>query len=435
MAAFQKEAAGIKTSGVRHGTMRQDFCPGVVKSLKRPALQKVEDEISIRCQIDRILDIDRILIGIFQRPEDRPEGSHQFLIFYQAFAGDEQNLLILAAVAEGPLRLPVMFEQGFLHIKWQPGQNPLRIDPHQLFFLAVDQLDLSLGIAMPVGNSGVSGHLGPVQSDDPGIRAFRPVDGRRPEPHNQAQHSRFGISVFVNLPGTAGIAYTGRAWHEIFPVMRAGDPLDQQRHLLIPPVQSSLPPVVERRHAHGTGVDSPDRIFQFFEPLLRCPGVGAENGLILARKRISKPIFQNAAGADDIGVMAIIIEQKTKAVSDRIVEAAALQFLRKLLRAGKVAIIASLFQLQIPETVVDDIGIKDVGAEVEGIVRLKHSVDIRDLPLNDLPCEQHAAGLASDHSGSDHAVADLKIVLRLKSLLDQLPYSLIAAHHDVAHSV
>ena len=67
-------------------------------------------------------------------------------------------------------------------------------------------------------------------------------------------------------------------------------------------------------------------------------------------------------------------------------------------------------------------------------MRFQQREQIRPLIFNDLPGQQHAAGFASDHAGSDHVAVNLKIVFGCKVLPDQSPHLLIAAHHNFTHT-
>ena len=104
----------------------------------------------------------------------------------------------------------------------------------------------------------------------------------------------------------------------------------------------------------------------------------------------------------------------------------------KRLGQSKVAFFFLLADLEIPEVIVDDVGVEHIGAHVERVMRFDPFEDIRSSVLGDLPRQQHPAGLSADHSGSDHPGVNLKIILGPEILFDKLPHLLIPGKHDVA---
>ena len=94
---------------------------------------------------------------------------------------------------------------------------------------------------------------------------------------------------------------------------------------------------------------------------------------------------------------------------------------------------ALLADAQLPQVVVHDVGVENIGAHVEGIVRFHERLRLGQVVLDDLACKQHAARLAADESRADHAVAHREIVFRSEIVVDHDAHALVFRHHHVAH--
>ena len=133
------------------------------------------------------------------------------------------------------------------------------------------------------------------------------------------------------------VANTRGAGHEVFPVIGAGYPLHQNRHLLILFVQSPHPAVFQRGDVHGAGVHLPDRLLESLQTLLRAALIDAENRFIFPGESVSEAVLQKTGGADDKGVLSKVFQHIHEPFPDFCREYAAEQMLPQLARRAEVA--------------------------------------------------------------------------------------------------
>ena len=232
--------------------------------------------------------------------------------------------------------------------------------------------------------------------------------------------------------GTCRVAYARRAGHEKAIVSGTGYTLYQNRHLFVALIEPAALAVIERRHAHGAGVDDPDRVFKRLQPFLGIALIAAENGFVLARKGIAKAVLEDRTRANDDRIVAVVVEDAAELGFYASGELALHDLLLEFARKREIALLRPLFDPEIPEAVVHDIGVEYVGADIVGVVRLEASEDIRAVVFDDLAREQHAAGFAADHAGADHARVYFKVVLGSEIRLDEFAHFFISCEHDVA---
>ena len=169
-------------------------------------------------------------------------------------------------------------------------------------------LRLALGEPVLLRNRSEVGCLRLIEADEAGIGTFCPVHGGGAQAHDQTEHARRGIDIVQELVRAVGITDAGGAGHEVRSVGGTGNAHDKQRHLLVPAVQAAALAVVEGGESGRAGVDGTDSIFKFFEPFLRRTAVGAEHRLVLSGKGIVETVLQDTAGANDIGILAVVLQ-------------------------------------------------------------------------------------------------------------------------------
>ena len=217
------------------------------------------------------------------------------------------------------------------------------------------------------------------------------------------------------------------------PVVRARYPLDQKRHLFISLIEASSLSVIQRGKAHRAGIDRLDRTLELGEALLRCPAVGAEYRFIFSGKCISESVFEDTAGPYDIRILPVVLDDTDELFLHLFGKSTFHELVCEFLRQREIPLFGALADPKIPEIIIDDIGIVEIGPNIERIMWLQIFRDIRLFIADDRPRQKHAAGLSSDHTRPDHVIPDGKIILRRKVLLDHLAHLTVARHHDIAH--
>ncbi len=272
-----------------------------------------------------------------------------------------------------------------------------------------------------------------IQIDKPRIRTVRAVDRHRAESHDKPQHTRLRIHRGQKTIRAERIADARSARHVIVFIVRTGDALHENCHLLIPFVEAAAFAVVQRRKAHRARIDRPDRILKGFQIFFRRSRVGTENRFVFSRKGIAEAVFQDGTGPHDHGIMAVVLEKPRELFHYIPRETAAFKALGHLAGQREKFFFASLPHAQIPEPVFHYISIENIRPDKIGIMRFQPARQIGGFVLNDFACQQHAAGFAADQAGADHVVADCKIIIWLEIIADHDAQLFIPRHHDTAH--
>ena len=273
-----------------------------------------------------------------------------------------------------------------------------------------------------------------IEHDEPRIGALLAVYCRGTKSHDESEHPRPVIRFGGYAVGADRVAHPCRVRHKESLVMGSRHSLDQQRHLLVPLIKSASQAVVKRRQAHCAGVHIFDGLLELEKPLLLRPLIRAENGFIFSGKCISEAVLQQRTGPDDDRIRSVIIEHSEELLPDRFTEFPLQEITLHILCQRKISLVCPLSELEIPEMIVDDIRIKNIRPDVVGIMRLDVRKEFRVVHLDDLPGQQHAAGLSSDHTGPDHALSDPEKVPGSHIFLDQNAEVRILRQHDIAHS-
>ena len=401
--------------------------------LEGPALEQIDHIFAVRGHIDGIFNIHRIYIGLLEQAQDAPHVLHELLIFDQSVTGDVVDAPVDPPVCEGPLRVPVMGQKKPVQIRRNLLLHKVGVKTLHLSRGKANGVDQALGKLVAVGSRSqkVSGRI--LQHDHTWIGACPPVHGRCAQAHDQTQHALTGM-VCAESIGADGIADARRRGHIEMLIAGTGDTLDQNGHLLIPFIQAPAFAVIQCGQAHGAGIDCPDGVFKSLQPLLYGAVSGAENGFIFAGKGVAETVLQDGTGTHDDRIISVVLQKPAEL---RLHGPGKLPVQKQVLHLpgqGKILFLRPLLHPQIPETVVYDIGIKDIRPDIKRVVRFDPVIDIRPQVLGELARQQHAGRLAADHAGPHHAVMDLEIVHGRKVFLDQLPQPLIPRQHDIAHA-
>ena len=133
-----------------------------------------------------------------------------------------------------------------------------------------------------------------VQRDHTRVRAGTAIHRGGTEAAHQTEHALLGM-IDPEAVGTGGIADACRARHEKALVMRTGNPLDKDPHLLIQMLKPAPFPVIQRRETDGACIDSADGGFKRVQALFRRPVIAAEDGFVFPGKGVAEAVFQDRA--------------------------------------------------------------------------------------------------------------------------------------------
>ena len=125
----------------------------------------------------------------------------------------------------------------------------------ELVCLQVDHVDFPLRELADFGKIAFGAAFGGVQGHDPRVVVVRPVHRPRAQPEHQPHHAGRRVDALVPDVGVAREGHAGHLRIEEAAVADAGDPLHQQRHLLVAVQQPPLGAVAEGLLAHRAGVD------------------------------------------------------------------------------------------------------------------------------------------------------------------------------------
>ena len=95
--------------------------------------------------------------------------------------------------------------------------------------------------------------------------------------------------------GAGGIADARRARHEKARIMRTGNTLDKDAHLLVQMLKSAPFPVIQRREADGAGINGADGGLKRVQSLFRRSVIAAEDGFIFPGKGVAEAVLEDRA--------------------------------------------------------------------------------------------------------------------------------------------
>jgi hypothetical protein len=166
---------------------------------------------------------------------------------------------------------------------------------------------------------------------------------------------------------------------------------------------------------------------------LRRPLVDAEEAVVLAGKGAAEGVLQQARGADDDRRLAEIFEHQLELLGDLLGEGAGEHALAQFGRLFEIALRPFVGHEQLPPSVLDDVGIEHVRADVEGIAVFEHFVPATGRVVDeDLAGEQQAHRLAADEPRTDEPRLDAQEVAQRQVFADEPEELLVAGEQQAA---
>ena len=132
--------------------------------------------------------------------------------------------------------------------------------------------------------------------------------------------------------------------------------------------------------------------------------------------------------------MTVILEKKAESLFHLTGKVTCQKAFRELICQRKILLLPALPYPQVPQAILDNIGIVDIRPHEPGVVRFHDIIQIRPLILYYLSCQQHTAGLPANHACPDHTVSDKEIIHWTEVFTDHFAHLLIPRHHDSAHT-
>ena len=182
----------------------------------------------------------------------------------------------------------------------------------------------------------------------------------------------------------------------------AGDPLHQDRHLLVVGIQAAVDAVLQGVGAHRGGVHGAYRILQGVQPLGGGALVGAEDRFVFAGEGIAEVVLQQGTGSHNDRGLAEMLQHTEEPFAHRRREPPGGQLAIQRGTRGEIAAWAFLLDPQLPPAVGDDEGIEQVGAQEIGIVPFQLAGEAPlGIVLENRPGHQHPHRFAADVTGAD----------------------------------
>ena len=200
----------------------------------------------------------------------------------------------------------------------------------------------------------------------------------------------------------------------------SGHSLDQNRHLFIAVLQTSLFPVFKGREIHGTRIHGTHRVLKRLQSFFRSTLIHTENGFIFPCEGISESVLKETGGAYNDRMLPEVFQRGPEFFPDIGRKHPRQQSLSECLRFCKISLLRPLGDPRFPTIVGHDISIKDIRSDVIGIMGLPIFSVLRQFCPDDLPGQKHTTGLSSQRTASDHPVPELKIVFGAKIFPDHL---------------
>jgi hypothetical protein len=168
----------------------------------------------------------------------------------------------------------------------------------ELIFGQINQIDLPLGI---LGNSiaRFGTELRMTNGDHPGIVVADPVHRPCPEAEDKTDHPPRGIDPVGPGIEVSGEGHPGETGEEELLVGYPGDPLNEDRHLLVALAQSPGAAVGQGVGIQGARIDEFHRPEKGLQPLLRRPLVCAIFAVVLSGKGVTEVVLEQAARTGD----------------------------------------------------------------------------------------------------------------------------------------
>ena len=131
-----------------------------------------------------------------------------------------------------------------------------------------------------------------IESDNPWIISLDPINRTCAKAKNQSQHTGFRVHMLVPDKGIIRNADTGQFREVIIFMVRAGNALNKQAHLLHLLIKTALLAIGQGVFAHGAGENFANGIFKSIVSIFRRALVGTKETVIFAGKSVAKAVFQ-----------------------------------------------------------------------------------------------------------------------------------------------
>ena len=224
--------------------------------------------------------------------------------------------LAVRAVGEEPLGFLVAVSEQIQGQVRPLGDDVHEVPGQQLVGGQVEHVHLALGVAADLIDARLGALVGHVEGHHPGVVVVPAVDRPGAQAEDHADHSRGRVDLLVPHVRVVRLGHAGDLRVVELPVERAGDALDEQRHLLVAIEHAALSPVAQGLLAHGAGVNRAHRGEEVLQALVPRALVDAEDALVLAREAVAEGVLQQTAGANQDGGLPEVIEHVREVAVD-----------------------------------------------------------------------------------------------------------------------
>ncbi|MPM48031.1 hypothetical protein SDC9_94752 [bioreactor metagenome] len=188
----------------------------------------------------------------------------------------------------------------------------------------------------------------------------------------------------------------------VFSVLISGNALNQNRHLLVQAKKSPVHSVGKGILIHRTGINRADCLFEGFVTFVRGPLIGAKHTFIFPGKGVSEIILKQGTGAHNNRGLSKVFQHLNKLLLNVLRKFSVQEFFFQLGRVPVISFFRLLLGTQSPPAVLNDIRIKNIRAEIKGIMRLqKRSITLLALLLQYLSGQKHADAFPADKACSN----------------------------------
>jgi len=258
-----------------------------------------------------------VRVGLFQRRKNRAHIVHEFRFGQELVKGQcpRKDFFLLefpAAAFQFQVARGKNIEREIRYIP----HHVLERTRHMLIGFKIQNIGFMLGIFADIFRTYFRPPARRVQRHDPGIIVIDPVHGPGAQTKNQPQQPGLGIDFGIPDKRVERKTNARDLRKKFVRVNRAGNPLDQKRHLLVAVQQAPMRTIGERLFAHSAGVNRADRVHKILEPFLRRALVHAKNTFVFSRERIAVSVLQQAGRAHDDRQLSEIFQHAHKLVLD-----------------------------------------------------------------------------------------------------------------------
>ena len=371
------------------------------------ALEEVDAVGAVAEEVEGELDVHGVLVGGFEQFEHPAQVARDGGFAQQAVEGDQ------GVIAGGAGEVEVEGEVGAGFDDFFKGQGD------EFVVLQVEAIHAALGVLAHVVEVGFGAAGGGVERDQAGVVVVAAVHGAGAEAEDQAQDAGLGEDVRVPGVGVEGEADAGGLGVVVAAVGGAADAHDEQGHAFLAVEQAAPLAVEEGLLVEDAGIDAADGVQQALAALLARAAVGDEDAFVFAGEGVAAGVFEDGAGADDVGGFAEVVQQALELFEDGGGEVAGLDAAAALGQALEEGGGVFLLFAQPPDIVLHQEGDEHLGAHEERVVRLQAAGQLGVVRADDGAGDEHAEGFAADGADADHAVAEGQEVVEGEVAFDQ----------------